>query len=291
MKTLKFFALATAAISLYSCKPKPLNIDIKQEAPVLTISSATPDNHTVLVSAGYSINSLVRLNDGSNSSVKIPKEMLLKDGLLTLTKDGGPTDTLYEISDGLYGNTRVNLEHLARYTINVYESGKGLIGSAVTTYQQLPDVQYAEPQIDRRKGDTTVSVTVGISNIAPDDYYFISYNTTANARKQSPNAKMDVSTLASFTPKQLVLISGSEVNHGKIDKRVEMSVNTCDTLMVQTAKVDRAYFDYLTAYKRSGALINQLTGEPINMPSNVVKGFGFFSLFAPDRKVFYLKNY
>lgn len=290
MKTLKILAMAICAITWYSCKPRPLNIDIKQVPPVLTLSSATPDDHTILVSAGYSINSMIKLNEAGNGSVMIPKEMLLEDGVLTVSRAGGPVDTLYPLSDGLYGNMRIPLEHKATYTIQVYTSGK-CIGTATTTYLARPEVMYGTPQLNKVKGDTTATVPVTIRNVQAGDYYFVSYNTTANARKQSPGTKMDVSTLASFSPKQLALIQGSEANGGIVKRNITMPVKPGDTLMVQTATVDKAYFDYLTAYKRRGALINQLTGEPINMPSNVVKGFGFFSLFDADRKVFYLEGY
>lgn len=290
MKTL-VIAATMLATTLYSCRPKPLDIEIEQTPPMLTLSSAAPDNHTVLVSAGYSITSLLNLNDTVNGSVKIPKEMLLHDAVLTITEAGGERDTLFAISDGLYGSRNLLLEHGATYTIDVYEKNKGHIATATTTYQALPEVTYSDPRLKRIKGDTTVTIDVDIKNAREGEYYFISYNTTALARKQLAQKTMDVSTLASFTPKQLTLINGTTHQNGNLEKKITMQVNSNDTLLIQTGRIDRAYFDYLTVYKKSGSLINQLTGEPINMPTNIIKGFGFFSLYAPVRKIFYLANY
>jgi hypothetical protein len=290
---MKILVLATTilATTLYSCRPKPLDIEIEQTPPMLTLSSATPDNHSVLVSAGYSINSLINLNDTVNGSVKIPKEMLLREAVLTITEAGGQPDSLFAISDGLYGNRNLQLEHGATYTIDVYEKNKGHIAMATTTYQALPEVTYRDPRLKKIKGDTTVSIDVDIKNAREGEYYFISYNTAALARKQLAQTTMDVSTLASFTPKQLTLINGATHQNGNLEKKITMQVNSNDTLLIQTGRIDKAYFDYLTVYKKSGSLINQLTGEPINMPSNIIKGFGFFSLYAPARKIFYLANY
>jgi hypothetical protein len=100
-----------------------------------------------------------------------------------------------------------------------------------------------------------------------------------------------MSSLQVFEPKRLELLTDADAKGDIIDKSFELLVSPSDTVVVTVGKIENHYFKYLDAYKRTGYLINQLTGEPINLPTNISGGFGYFSLFVPQRKVFNLKEY
>lgn len=291
MKPIKLLPALLPLILLFSCQPKPLEIEVKQSEPQLTVSSAAPDEHTVVVSAGYSINSMVSLGDTVNGGVDLPDNMLLEDGIVTLAAEGRTPDTLYPIASGLYANRNMQLEKGASYTLTVYDHNKGLAGVATTPYFPLPAIDSLSPEVTRKHGDTLVTLHLKLSGAGADDFYFVSYNTAAAERvlQRSPYAL--AATLAAFSPKQLTLLSAADIKNGCIRRAIPLGCKGTDTLLVHTGKIDKAYFDYLTAYKKSGSLINQLTGEPINLPTNIATGLGFFSLSTPVRSTFYLKHY
>lgn len=290
-RIMKLLPALLPLVLLFSCQPKPLEIEVKQSAPQLTLSSATPDEHTVLVSAGYSINSMVSLGDTVNGGKGLPDDMLLEEGVVTLAAEGRTPDTLYPVASGLYANRNLQLEKNASYTLTVYDRRKGVSGMASTPYFPLPAIDSLVPEVTRRKGDTGVILHIKLPEAGADDFYFVSYNTAAAERELHRSPYALAATLAAFSPKQLTLLSTADVKNGCIRRVIPLSCKGTDTLLVHTGKIDKAYFDYLTAYKKSGSLINQLTGEPINLPSNVVSGLGFFSLSTPVRSTFYLKNY
>ena len=78
---------------------------------------------------------------------------------------------------------------------------------------------------------------------------------------------------------------------GELTQQYTLKLSPRDTLIVQVARIDEGYFKYLQTYKRTGYLINQLTGEPINLPTNIQTGYGYFAIYKPHRYVFALQKH
>ncbi len=293
MKFQTLFVPAILIVSILSCRPKPIDIDVPQGPPRLVISSASLDDHSAVVSAGYSISSLSSLADSARGKniASLPKDMLVDSGLVTITANGH-TDTLQKISSGLFGSYSLHLQASVSYTLRVLDYRKNTEVVAVTYYYSKPVFDTIQPIVVRTATDTSVKLKVSTKGINAGDHYFISYATTRNVRDiTKPISYKNISSLASFVPKQLILFTGEDVAVGTPDKSFTLNVHGNDTLLVHIGHIDEAYYNYLTAYKRSGYLINQLTGEPINLPTNIVTGFGFFSLYTPTRLLLDLNKY
>jgi hypothetical protein len=292
MKTIRLILALGAIAAWLGCQPKPIDIEIEQGAPILTISSATTDKNTLVVSVGYSTNSLKSLDDTTGGTPKIPAGMLLRNAVVTLSSShNSRIDTLPLLMDGIYGSTELDLVENVPYTLNVFAEGKGLIGTATTTYFDAAEPQTVLPGVKRTQVDTSVRLALNWPRVNTDDYYFVSYFTTKQKRRYKPSPYAMAASLASFQPAQLFLFSAADARHGSIAANLPLHCSGNDTLIVHVGKIDQAYFNYLTSYKKTGVLINQLTGEPINLPSNVMKGLGFFTLSVPARYQFFLNEY
>ena len=278
---------------LASCRPKPIDIEIPQKPGSLAISSACYGTHTVYVSAGYSINSLKRLLDTSTAKelAGIPSDMLLDSGLVTIRTAGQAPDTLEKISAGLYGRKDLQLLPGKEYTMLVVDYRKNTTATAITTFLAQPALDTLYPQRIIRNRDTTVALHLRLNNAAGNDYYFVSYNTPQHMRETAIPLPYSAGSLYTFVPKQLELFKSGDAATGVLNKTITLQVAPTDTVLIQFGHIDKAYYDYLAAYKRTGSFINQLTGEPINLPTNIVTGLGFFSLYQPVRRVFDLKRY
>ena len=68
-------------------------------------------------------------------------------------------------------------------------------------------------------------------------------------------------------------------------------VKATDTVALVLSNISKGYYEFLTAYQRAGGWFNQLSGEPINYPTNIEGGFGYFNAYYPDYRIFYLKDY
>ena len=282
-----------AMLTLASCRPKPIDIEIPQKPGSLAISSVCYDGHTVYVSAGYSINSLKKLLDTTLAKELpgIPADMLLDSGLVTIRVAGQAPDTLRKISSGLYGRRDLHLIPNTEYTLLVVDYKKNTKATAVTTFLTQPAIDTLYPERVKGSRDTVVKLRMRLNNTSTGNYYFVSYNTPQHMRETAIPLPYNAGALYTFMPKQLELFRSDDAANGVMDKSITLQVAPRDTVLVQIGQIDKAYYDYLAAYKRTGALINQLTGEPINLPTNIVTGLGFFSLYQPVRMVYDLNRY
>lgn len=288
----KLINAAWIFLALASCRPTPVEIDVPQQSGTIIISSSCPDEHSVLVSASYSANSLIALLDTSrsNSEQIIPKDLLIDSAIVTLHDANGTTDTLYKITSGIWGRRDLQLRPGAQYQLNVFDYRKNRGVAATTSFLSKPVIDSLQPIVATSGTDTTVKLRLAIKDVIAGSNYIISYNTMRNAREQAIPLPFNRAAL-NFAPKKVELITAGSAQDGILHKEFLIQASTKDTLMVSIAQIDKASYDYYTAYKRTGVLINQLTGEPINLPGNITGGIGLFTLSQPIVRVFDLNNY
>ena len=80
-----------------------------------------------------------------------------------------------------------------------------------------------------------------------------------------------------------MLYSSKDAVNNKLMKTITLSAAGSDTIDVEIAKIDGGYYKYLDAYIKTGYLVNQLTGEPVNLPSNMSNGYGYFTMHSSKR--------
>lgn len=291
-KKIALLLLTTAA--LYSCrKPKPLNIDIPQQKDQPVVASTMPDDRTLLISAGYSLDAITNMEDSTSNS-RIPKSMLIDSGMVSISEAGGAAHNLVKVSAGMYATRDLTLKEGSTYTLQIADYRKGVTATATTTYMPQPTRgQVAPAYVGERNGDTLFKLKVTIPDAQQGGHYFMSYTTTRQVRQnvklltQSPS--QNTAALSGFEAKQLEMIESNTT--GELTKEYTLNLSPKDTLIVQVARIDAGYFKYLQTYKRTGYLINQLTGEPINLPTNIQTGYGYFAIYKPHRYVFALSKH
>jgi hypothetical protein len=291
MKQSIAFLAAILILTLQACLPNPLDIQVPQAPPKIAVSSTVIDNNSLFVLASYSVSSLMNLDDttGGQNPTGVGG-MLIKNAMVVLSSDAG-TDTLVKMYDGMYGTTRLNLSPFKQYQLFVKDLDNGRSVTATTTYIPLPKITEVKPAISRTSEDTLVKLHIAVKdNVASTGFYLMSYSTTSQYNSRAGSTDFPVSTIN--TTKKLELFSNADALNGTITRDFILEVgNDADTLYVHIGQIERRYYEYLTAYKRTGSLFNQLTGEPINLPTNVTTGLGYFSLYHAQRKVFFLKDY
>ncbi len=289
MKYSKVIFLLLTSATLFSCrKPKPLDISIPQRKDEIVLSATMTDGNTLLVSAGYSIEAITNVSDETTNST-VPKNMLIDSGIVTLTPAGGESITLNKLSAGLYGNRNMHLREGQQYTLRIKDLRKGIEATATTILMPQPGRCIVTPSYEGvRAGDTLYRLQISVPEAQKGAYYFASYTTARQLRQNikllSQTAAQNLSAFTNFEPKQVELLQSN--TDGQFEHSFSLRVATTDTLIVQVARIDEGYYKYLQAYKRTGYLINQLTGEPINLPTNVQTGYGYFALSKPYRYVF-----
>jgi hypothetical protein len=282
-KTLAIPALIS--IVMVSCRPKPIDIDIPQSKKAVTISSIAYDQHSAYISASYSISSMLAHGDTSMNFVdKMPADMLIDSALVLLTNENS-TDTLYKIKPGVFGSRNLDLKYGQKYTLVLHDYKERTTVNAITTFLPKPVIKDISIQLSENATDTLTSIRVSIADATSESKYFVSYSTTRQLREGSKGEVKDLSAAHSFEPKRLQLFSGADADNGVLTKSFTCKAHKSDTLIVHVGNIDNAHYKYLEVYKKTGYLINQLSGEPINLPTNINTGFGYFSLHQLTSKV------
>ncbi|RYD56212.1 MAG: DUF4249 family protein [Sphingobacteriales bacterium] len=286
-----YFSIALLIPLFFSCRPKPLDIEVAQKPGKLTISSVAFSEKSVFIAAGYSVESGFNLADTTEKNRQTLPGRVVDSGLVTITKLGCLPDTLKMYNPGIYGNNNLQLTPYAQYILTVMDYKKGTAVSATTTYLPAPSIQALKPEVIKTGSQPVVKLHIKLGDIKPGEHFFIGYSTKTNVISAITPLVAGLGAMQSFEARQLEMVDGSKAKDGMLEHSFTLDVKPTDTLTVQVAKIDDKYYKYLDAYKRTGYLLNQISGEPINLPTNVSAGLGYFALYAPQRTRFYLNEF
>lgn len=276
-----------------ACVPAPLDIEPQPATRELAIASTVVDSSTLLLTATYSLNSLLNLTNGAaGQDTSELVSSTLADGATVLLRSAAGTDTLAQLLPGIYGSVFLNLRPYERYTLQVLDATHELTVTSSCTYLPPVKVQELVPKVTRTATDTTVRLHVSVQDDpARTDYFLMSYSRTNPERVSSSVGQVALPNWDANAAKKLELFTDAEVSGGQVSRDFLLDANGRDTLYVHVGRIEKGYYEFLTAYKRTGSLLNQLTNEPITLPTNVRPGLGYFSLYAPTRAAFSLERY
>lgn len=283
----KYFLPALIFSLLASCLfPKPIDIKLPETEKKLAVSSVVIPGNIMTVSVSYSFSALTNKKDSSGNMVfdsTTYRQFLVEHARVTI-RYAGRTDTLFKIVPGVYGSLSTLQIPNESYTLDVYDSTTYLHIIAQST--MLPRVNFDTLYFTKKK--TSLDTSVEVHFMIDDDktkenYYLVSYYNLA----ASPIYKSLFSNPSSGSFVQNEIYSDKITDAlGRIDVTNRLDLpNTNDTLIVQLANISKAYYDYLSAYKRSNQLVFQLLGEPVNIPTNIQGGYGFFGTFNPTLRI------
>ncbi|CAN5890521.1 hypothetical protein BH11BAC7_BH11BAC7_25270 [soil metagenome] len=285
------FSFLATLIFLISCQPKPIDIDVPPAEERLVIASQVLPNSIMVVGLTRSFSPLDPAGHDDTLQNDFLDRILVADAIVTVTHPSG-TDTLYMITPGIYASINVLLVDYGIYTVHAKDPATGLEVTAST--ELLPRVFFdsIQPYKQVVLGDTVPFVHYELSDYgAASDYYVVCYY-----RKSQDTSAFDLNSYFSQGTNQLNafdLITDQDFDvHGKLTRNNQLNdVSNTDTIAVTVSHITKGYYEFLSAYKRSSSLFNQLSGEPINYPTNVEGGYGYFNTHFPEVRIFALINY
>jgi hypothetical protein len=275
---------------LHACT-KPITISIPQAKPKLTVFSQIIPNKIVMVGVTRSFSGLSDFDDVSNTDTAM-SGILVSRALATITHHG-ITDTLYKLSDGLYGSVDVQLLPYETYELNIYDSTSGEAVHALTEVKPLVQDSISI-HVDRKPNDTVIYFQVNIQdNPSTEDYYYIDVASNGKSEflEQANKYYDKLSTNAA-----VYIMSDREAVNGVIVKEFDNSgflnaVGPNDSVTIVVSNISRSYYQFIDAYNRGNSLFSQLFGEPVNFPTNIVNGYGLFTAHLPKIYFLDMKDY
>ncbi|MBI3510449.1 MAG: DUF4249 family protein [Bacteroidetes bacterium] len=289
----KIYLFILLAFIMGNCRPKPIDIGVAPAPSKLVIASQIIPNSVMVVGLTKSFSALSSGGNQDTLQNNFIDSILVSNAIVTVTHPGG-TDTLYMLTPGIYASLNILLVDFGTYTIHAKDPSTGEEVTATTELlpKEIFDTIYPYIGTDPITADSAPYIHYELTDFPNEqDYYVACYY-----RKSSDTSMFDLNNYFTQGTNQLSafdLITDQDFDQdGKLTRNQQLSgVGINDTIACTISHITKGYYEFLTAYKRSSSLFNQLSGEPINYPSNVEGGYGYFATHFPDVRYFYLVNY
>lgn len=284
------FVLVVLELLVIACTPKPLSIDVPQLEPRLVLNAQVVPSQAIIVTLTRSFGALSFSEENGDEVSSSLVDSLLVSGATVKITYNGQTDSLVELSPGLYVGATAPQQINDLYTITCIDHERNLSCSASAAIQEYVPFTLVDPEMIINDNDTVFRINFEFIDPSDENYYMV--NVYSNARESE-----DFGDVNSFfgNGSNLLLVnenfSDRVFTNDTVKGSVNLySVNEGDSIVVTLSNISRDYYDYLTLRDKSGNLFSQITQEPINYPTNVQGGYGFFNTHIPDARFFFLNN-
>ena len=291
MKSIKYiFGVIAIVLITVQCQPDPLDIKLpKYEPSVVVASRISPGeimfigltrSFTVLSSAG---------NDGGGDSSTFSE--VLVDSAFVSIEHNGQVDTQFMIAPGLFASLSPLDNPGTNYQLKItdYLLNKSVTASAEMLERVKFDTVY--PTLQKGLNDTIVTIHAEFTDDPADrNFYMIN----VYSREVLKNG-LDLNSFFSNGENKIqstVLYTDIELK--KLDFKLDVEVENIggnDSIAVALSNISEGYYDFLKKREKGGNIFAELTNEPINYPSNITGGLGFFNTHSPDVEYFALNEF
>lgn len=264
-----------------SCRPKNIDINVQSEAPKLVVFTHIIPNNIMLVALSKSFSVL----DGNTTE---DYTNLLVSGATVQIKFGNKTFEFYEVTSGLYASVEKAFQVNENYELLAY-LGNDTIRS---TTKMLPKINFKSltPIITKNDTDTTIAIDFSFNDIPnTDNWYLLNVY-----KKLSDTTKKDAVNYFKNGTNNLTktfLISDKEFSGTYHNKLEIKKLYHNDSIVVTLSNINEDYYTFLTKRTETGNVFTALNIEPIEYPSNIKNGYGFFNTHFPDIQFFDLGKY
>jgi len=272
--------LAIFSMIFYSCLPDPLEVEgVPKIKPEIVVSSQILTDQSLIVLLTKSFGAL----DASDDSD--PQELLnqiaINDALVTITGPAG-IDTLNFIESGAYGGLTNLLEGGQRYVLKVTSPTMGDVSATTLVKPQTRFEEIDATLFFNGFDDTLAQVTYSFQDLPGKNFYMLNVQ---RIRQENIEERL-------LNPRAFVRLITDEAFDGQPyseNFRVfPTDFSEGDTVAVYLSNISEEYYRFIKLRVDNRFSFVEFLGEPINYPSNVEGGKGFFNLYLPDIRLFAL---
>jgi hypothetical protein len=278
-RVLTAIQILLATLLLSSCLPEPLPVDDipKLETKIVVSSQIIPGTGLVV----FVSRSIGALDAGDDSDPEnLIAQIAISDAVVTLQVNE-TLDTLENLGNGLYGNIILDWQNNIDYTLTVNTTSLGSV-SAVTRLPDFVSFNEVSATIFDNGFDSLAQISYRLTDPLGENYYMINVQRFRSSQELSSLVNPRIFTRL-FDDKAF---DGEE--KGETFNVLFQEFSKGDSIAVSMANISKAYYDFLKVRSDNRFSFVEFAGEPINYPTNVQGGYGFFNLHTPDVRVFIL---
>lgn len=269
------------------CRPKPLSIDLPQAEQKLVISSQIIPNAAMIVTVSKTMDATGFSQDnGDTLSSDILNQLLVDSAFVTVSYNG-IVDTLIRIPGvpGIFFSLAPQfLDVNYNLYVKEYEKGRVVTSSA----KMLPMVSLDTVTSTKSISGGFPKIDIAYSFNDPqneDNWYMVNFYAFKDSTEQS-GTNFDF-TENSNVVKETIVLNDKNFSTSLVSLTQNLVGEEWDkdTLFISLSNISEGYYDYVNSRLRGGSILTSLTSEPINYPTNIIGGLGFFTTHKPSIKI------
>jgi hypothetical protein len=270
--------LGLTSLILSSCLPEPLEVhSLPKAKPQIVVSSQIIPDESFVVLLTKTFGAL----DASDDSD--PEELLsliaINDAIVTIKGPAG-VDTLEFVGNGIYGSNSINFEIAERYELYVTSASMGSVYAAT---EVKPTVRFESIDADlyyNNFNDTLAQINYTLIDPPEQNFYMINVQEI-----EREDVVENLLNPRAFT----VLLDDAAFNAQSYSDQFRVfprDYQPGDSIAVTLSNISEEYYRFMQLRIDNRANFVEFISEPVNYPSNVVGGKGFFNLYVPDVRFF-----
>lgn len=273
--------LVYIVVLVTGCVPEPLDVDgVPVVKPQLVISTQIIPDQSVVVLVTKTFGAL----DASDESdpQALLDQIAVDDATVTINGPAG-TYTLLSLDNGAYGGIFIPFESGEQYELIVNSELLGEV-RAVTTVMPRPTFESIRAELYYTGFDDTLAqITYAFEDSPGKNWYMVNVQ-----QIERDDLLDDVLNPNSFM--KLVNDEGFDGQpYGESFRVFPRDFSPGDTIAVSLSNISQEYYNFIQLRLDNRFSFVEYLGEPINYPSNVEGGKGFFNLYVPDVRFFILE--
>jgi hypothetical protein len=275
-------ALVCTLTILSSCLPDPLEVkDVPVVKPQIVVSSQIIPDQSVVILLTRTIGALNASEDSDPET--LIDQIAVNDAFVTVTGPGG-TYQLSSIGNGGYGGINIPFQPGETYSLEVDSPSLGKV-SATTIVQSQITFQTIEADLYYNGfNDTLAQITYALKDPPLPNWYMVNVQEVERV-----DALENVINPRAFT-KLLEDQAFDGTDFGEQFRVFPRDYKPGDTIAVSLANISEDYYRFMKLRIDNRFSFVEFLGEPVNYPSNVEGGRGFFNLYIPDVRIFVLEE-
>jgi hypothetical protein len=280
----RFFHLTLSVVvgvTMISCLPDPLEVNsIPKVKPEIVVSSQIVPDESLLILLTKTIGALDASNDSDPED--LIEQIAVNDAIVIISGEEN-VDTLNFLDNGLYGGVAIPFSIGEEYELKVISESLGAVSAKAVVQAQVNFETISAELYYNGYDDTLAQVTYTLQDPAANNFYMINVQEV-----EQEDAIANLINPRAFTK----LYDDKEFNgneFGEIFRVFPRDYKPGDTIAVSLANISKPYYDFMKLRIDNRFSFVEFLGEPVNYPTNVQGGRGFFNLYVPDIRLFILE--
>lgn len=265
-------------LGLSACFPDPLEVStVPRASDQLVVSSQIVPDSSLLVLLTRTFGALDASDDSDPGDLL---DLIAVTDAVVYVEGPAGIDTLESLGDGAYGGVSIPFKAGEIYSLRINSPEFGNVSATTEVKSKVAFNEISAELFYNGYDDTLAQITYSFHDAPGLNYYMINVQEV-----ERDDAIENLLNPRAFT----VLFDDSEFNGNSVGERFRVyprDYEPGDTIAVSLANISYEYYEFMKLRIDNRYSVVEFVAEPVNYPSNVVGGKGYFNLYVPDFRFF-----